>query len=156
MQQGQNNHNETSPQSAELFHLIVENIKDYAIFMTNVEGRVISWNPGVERLLGYKENEIIGQSVAVIFTPEDVQAGAHIKEMERAAEFGCAEDTRWHLRKDGSRFWANGMTMPLKNANGTLRGYAKVMRDETATKLAEENLEQVLSSISDSFYRFDH
>ncbi|HLM61107.1 MAG TPA: PAS domain S-box protein, partial [Pyrinomonadaceae bacterium] len=155
MQQLPDNYDEASPHSAELFHLIIENIKDYAIFMTDVSGNIISWNPGVERLLGYKENEIVGQPSSVIFTPEDVAAGAHLKEMELAAECGCAEDKRWHRRKDGSRFWANGMLMPLKKADGTLRGFAKVMRDETEQKLVEDNLEQVLTSITDSFYRLD-
>lgn len=157
-----NNNGESTPQSAELFHLIVENIKDYAIFMTDIKGCVASWNPGVEKLLGYTEAEIVGQSVAVIFTPEDVAAGAHLKEMEQAEQTGSSEDKRWHRRKDGSLFWANGMLMPLKNEDGSLRGFAKVMRDETAQKQTEEKLEEtnrrvenILSSISDSFYRFD-
>jgi len=141
-QQRPDNYDETSPQSAELFHLLVENIKDYAIFMTDIEGRVISWNPGVERLLGYTESEIVGQSVAIIFTPEDVAVNAPVKEMELAAQTGCAEDKRWHQRKDGSRFWANGMLMPLKNADDTLRGYAKVMRDDTEQKLLEVSLRE--------------
>jgi PAS domain S-box-containing protein len=153
--QSANNQSETSAQSAELFRLIVENIKDYAIFMTDADGRVISWNPGVGSLLGYTEEEILGQPVSIIFTPEDVADGAHIKEMETAKRTGCAEDKRWHHRKDGSRFWGNGMVMPLKNTDGSLRGFAKVMRDDTAQKLTEENLEQVLSSITDSFFRFD-
>jgi len=139
-QQRPDNYDEASPQSAELFHLIVENIKDYAIFMTDVNGHVVSWNPGVERLLGYTESEIVGQPVTVIYTPEDVAADVHIKEMETARATGCAEDKRWHLRKDGARFWANGMLMPLKNADDTLRGFAKVMRDDTEPKQAEENL----------------
>ncbi len=157
-----NNNWESTPQGAALFHLFIENNKDYAIFMTDAEGRVISWNPGVERLLGYRESEIIGQSIAIIFTPEDVAADAPAKELERAAQTGCSEDKRWHLRKDGSLFWANGMAMPLKNEDGTLRGFAKVMRDDTEQKQTEEKLEQtnlrierILSSISDSFYRFD-
>lgn len=153
---------ETSPESAELFHLIVENVKDYAIFMTDAEGAVVSWNPGVERLLGYTENEIVGQPIAVIFTTEDRAAGAHIKEMKTAASVGRSEDKRWHLRRDGSRFWANGLVMPLENADGTLRGFAKVMRDDTLQKLAEEKLarsnrhtEDILSSITDAFFTFD-
>ncbi len=161
-QQRTDNYDETSAQSAELFHLLVENIKDYAIFMTDAKGLVISWNPGVERLLGYSESEIVGQSIAVIFTPEDVAADAPAKELERAAQSGCAEDKRWHRRKNGSLFWANGMMMSLKNDDGTVRGFAKVMRDDTAQKQTEEKLEQtnlrvenILSSISDSFYRFD-
>ena len=146
---------ETSPQSAELFHLIVENVRDYAIFMTDAEGRVASWNPGVERLLGYTESEIVGQPINIIFTPEDIEAGAHVREMKRAEHDGRAEDKRWHKRKDGSLFWANGLVMPLKNAEGALRGFAKVMRDDTTKKRDEDNLEQILASITDSFYRFD-
>jgi PAS domain S-box-containing protein len=74
-QQRPDNYDEASPQSAELFHLIIENIKDYAIFMTNAEGRVISWNPGVEGLLGFTESEIVGQPIDIIFSPEDATAG---------------------------------------------------------------------------------
>ncbi len=151
-----------SAQSQELFHLIIENVRDYAIFMTDTDGRVESWNPGVERLLGYTESEIVGQSVAVIFTAEDVAAGAPRKEMELAAATGRAEDKRWHRRRDGSVFWANGIVSPLKNADGTVRGFAKIMRDDTAQKLAEENLEQtkrhvenILESINDGFYALD-
>lgn len=153
---------ETSPQNAELFRSIVENVKDYAIFMTDADGRVVSWNPGVERLLGYSESEIVGQPIAVIFTPEDIAAKVPVKEMETAARTGSSEDKRWHQRRDGSRFWANGLVMPLKNADDTLRGFAKVMRDDTAQKLVEDRLEQinqqlenVLSSLRDSFYTLD-
>ena len=153
---------ETSPHSRELFRLIVENIKDYAVFMTDADGRIISWNPGVGRVLGYAENEIVGEPVTVIFTAEDAAAGAHLKEMETARRTGCSEDKRWHVRKDGSLFWANGMVMPVKDDDGGLRGFAKVMRDDTAQKNAEEKLEQtnrrlnsILSSLNDSFYTFD-
>jgi PAS domain S-box-containing protein len=121
---------------------MVENIKDYAIFMMDTERRVISWNPGGKRLLGYAESEILGQSGDTIFTPEDIAAGAPVKEQETAMREGSAEDRRWHLRKDGSRFWANGMLMQLKNEDGTLRGFAKVMRDETAQKKSEEQFLQ--------------
>lgn len=151
-----------SSQSAELFHLIVENIKEYAIFMTDADGRIVSWNLGVERLLGYTESEIVGQPITVIFTPEDAANNAHLKEMETAARVGRAEDKRWHLRRDRSRFWANGMVMPLRNDDGSLRGFAKVMRDDTAQKLGEEsvqqsyqNVEKILESINDGFYALD-
>ena len=149
------NQSENLTQSAELFHLIVENFKDYAIFLTDADGGIISWNPGVGRLFGYAEKEIIGQPISIIFTPEDVLAGAHLQEMNTAAQTGSAEVKRWHQRKDNSRIWGSGTVMPLKNDDGTLRGFAKVMRDDTAQKLTEENLEQVLSGITDSFYRFD-
>ena len=114
--------------------------------MTDAEGIVISWNPGAERLLGYAESEIFGEPIAVIFTPEDRAAGADVLEMETAKQTGRSKDKRWHLHKDGSQFWANG----------------KVMRDDTAQKLAEEKLaeafrhtENILSSIADAFYTFD-
>ncbi len=134
------NHHEASQHSAELFQLMVENIEEYAIFMIDSEGRIVSWNPGIERLLGYSENEIIGQSASIIFTEEDLARNKHIKEMEMAARTGCAEDRRWHMRQDGSRFWANGMLMSLKNEDGKLRGFAKIMRDDTAQKEYEESL----------------
>jgi PAS domain S-box-containing protein len=147
------NYDDTSPQSAELFHSIVEDIKDYAIFMTDAAGIVVSWNPGVGRLLGYTESEIVGQPISVIFTEEDVAADVPAKEMELAAQTGRAEDKRWHVRRDGSRFWANGLVMPLKNADGSLSGFAKVMRDDTSHKLAEENLNHqkiLLESLTES------
>ena len=154
MQQA-DNFDQPSTQSAELLYLMVKNIRDYAIFMLDTERRVISWNPGVEKLLGYTESEIVGQPGDIIFTAEDRAEGAPAQEQETALSEGSAEDTRWHVRLDGSRFWANGMMMPLKNEDGTLRGFAKVMRDYTAQKRAEENLEQILSSVTDAFYRFD-
>lgn len=162
MTQTPENRPKISAESAELFHLVVENVKDYAIFMTDADGVVISWNPGVERLLGYTENEIIGQSIAVIFSAEDRAAQAHVKEMKTAASVGRWEDERWMLRRDGSQFWANRLVLPLKNEDGTLRGFAKVMRDGTAQKIAEEKLaqtnrqtENILSSIADAFFMFD-
>ena len=161
-QQLPDNYDGASPQSADLFRLMIENIKAYAIFVMDTERRVISWNPGVEKLLGYAENEIVGQLGDIIFTPEDRAAGIPIKEQETAVREGSAENTRWHQRKDGSRFWANGMLMSLKNEDGKLRGFAKVMRDDTGQKRVEGNLEQttrrfenVLESITDCFFILD-
>lgn len=133
-----------SHESQELFNLIVENVKDYAIFATDAEGRVVSWNPGVKRLLGYDEAEIVGQPIAVIFTPEDIEGGAHMWEMETAAREGRVEDQRWHVRKDGTRFWANGLVMPLRD-DGGLRGFAKVMRDDTERKRLENERKELLT-----------
>ncbi len=144
-----------SLQTYDLFHLITENIKDYAIILTDVDGRIINWNQGIESLLGYTADEIVGQPIALIFTPEDAAANVPAKQFETAIAQGFAEDMRWHPRKDGSLFWANGKVVALKNDDGTLRGFAKMMRDDTAQKLAEGNLEKILSGITDSFYRFD-
>ena len=127
----------------ELFRLMVESVKDYAIFMTDRGGRIVSWNPGVRRLMGYEEEEFVGRPVSIIFTPEDVEQNAHQKEMQTAATAGQAEDERWHVRRDGTRFRASGLIMPLQDELGDLRGYVKVMRDVTERRMAQESLREV-------------
>lgn len=131
---------QTSPRSEELFNLLVDNVRHYAIFAIDVKGEIVSWNPGVERLLGYTEAEFVGEHFAIIFSPEDVACGVPEAEMRRAAQERRAEDQRWHVRKDGTRFWANGLVMPLEDEGGRLRGFAKVMRDDTEHKRSEEAL----------------
>ena len=132
----------TSPESTDLFHLVVDNVEDFAVFMTDMEGRVVSWNPGVGRILGFDEEEFVGQHTSVIFTPEDRERGVPEEEMRTAAAEGRAQDKRWHLRKDGSRFWADGLLMLLRDEAGGLHGFAKVMRDDTESKLTEERLRE--------------
>lgn len=122
----------------ELFRLLVENVKDYAIFVIDPEGRVESWNPGAERLLGYHEDEVIGRSIAVLFTPEDIERGFPQREMQQALKDGRGNDDRWHVRKDGSRFWCGGTMTPLWDQEQNLRGFAKIMRDRTEWKQAED------------------
>src|SRR5205809_354114 len=97
----------------ELLHLFVDTVEDYAIFLVDREGRMASWNPGVGRMLGFEEAEIVGQPFARIFTPEDIALGVPGRELEKAKREGRAEDNRWHVRKDGSRFWATGVLTPL-------------------------------------------
>src|SRR6266851_3274905 len=128
------------PESEERFHLLMESVTDYAIFMLDTEGRVTCWNAGAERLLGYQEAEIIGQSCARFFTPEDIQSGVPDRELNRAREEGRASDDRWYVRNDGSRFWASGIVTPLRD--GVLRGYATVMRDLTEQKSAQDALRE--------------
>src|ERR1043166_8164336 len=123
---------------AELFRLLVENIKDYAIFVIDPQARVQSWNPGAERLLGYRENEIIGQLVDIFFTPEDIASGVPQREMKASLDVGAGNDGRWHVRKDGSRFWAGGIMTPLWDVGRKLRGFAKIMRDRSEWKLSED------------------
>jgi PAS domain S-box-containing protein len=151
-----------SRQSEELFRLTVESVGDYAVFAADASGLILSWNPGVLRLLGYEEGEWVGRHASVIFTQEDIERGAPASEMEAAAREGRAEDNRWHVRKDGTRFWANGMLMPLRDAGGRLRGFAKILRDNTAAKEHEEllrNKRDLLAATLDSlpgvFYVFD-
>ena len=131
-----------TPQSEELLRLIAENVEDYAIFAIDLDGRAASWNPGVEKLFGYAEAEFVGRDACMIFTPEDIAAGACDREMRAAGEKGRADDVRWHLRKDGSRFWANGLLIALRDAAGILRGYSKIVRDDTARKESEDALRQ--------------
>jgi PAS domain S-box-containing protein len=130
--------------SEERFHLLLENVKDYAIFFLDTERRITRWSLGAERILGYQEAEILGQPGSIIFTPEDVQKGADKQELEKAEAEGRAEDERWHLRKDGSLFWATGFVTPLRDETGQLRGFAKIMRDTTEHKQAEDERNQLL------------
>jgi PAS domain S-box-containing protein len=117
---------------------MVESVRDYAIFAISPEGRIISWNTGAELIFGYREEEAVGQSAAIIFTPDDRERGAPEEELRKAAEEGRAEDERWHLRRDGTRFWASGMVTPLLDREGNLRGFVKVARDQTERKRAVE------------------
>ena len=110
-------------QSEELFHLMVESAKDYAIFAMDTEGRVASWNTGAERLFGYTEAEILGRKVSILFTPEDRERGVPEQELKTAKSLGQADDGRWHLRKDGTRFRSSGMVRPLNDNTGNLRGF---------------------------------
>jgi PAS domain S-box-containing protein len=128
---------------AELFRLLVENVKDYAIFVVDSDRHVLSWSKGAERLLGFTDQEIIGQQCDSFFTPEDVRTGVPQKELEQALQTGRGEDDRWHMRKDGSRFWCSGVVTPLRDEGGNLRGFAKIMRDRTDLKRAEEAMQRV-------------
>lgn len=116
----------------ELAALLVENVEDYAIFGIDSSGRLTTWNPGVERILGYSQDEFIGQPSAFIFTPEDVENGVPQQELGKALNEGRAVDERWHIRKDGVRFWGSGMVVLLRDHDNRKRGVAKIMRDLTA------------------------
>ncbi len=122
----------------DLYRKAVEyDIKDYAIFLTDTAGRVTNWNRGAERILGYSESEVIGRAAAIFFTPEDRAAREPEREMATAMETGRAEDERWHLRRDQTRFWATGILTPVRDGGGELLGFIKVMRDETERRRVE-------------------
>src|SRR5262245_11917869 len=91
--------------TAEQFRLLIEGAMDYAIFLIDPEGRIASWNPGAERILGYEQDEIVGQPFARIFTPEDIAMGEPDQELQTAKMSGRSEDERWQVRKDSGRFW---------------------------------------------------
>ncbi len=125
----------------EVFHMLVGQVKDYAIFMLDPEGRVMSWNEGAERIKGYSPEEIIGRHFSCFYTPEDITRHRPQEELEVATKEGQFENEGWRVRKDGSRFWANVLLTALKDETGNLRGFSKVTRDSTARKKAEEELQ---------------
>jgi diguanylate cyclase (GGDEF)-like protein/PAS domain S-box-containing protein len=125
-------------QVQENYRLIVENSPDFAIIMTDPKGTIVSWNLGAEKIVGLSSEEAVGHPIDEIFTPEDRSAGKPWAELEEAKATGRAEDIRWHLRRDGTRFWSNGVVMPLFGEDGSLRGFVKIMRDQTAERLAQE------------------
>jgi PAS domain S-box-containing protein len=120
----------------ELYRLLIDTLEDTAVFLIDTAGRFATWNPGVERLLGYSESDFIGRHAAVLFIPEE--PGGAEQEMRLAAERGRALDQRWHLRRDGSRLYADGTLVALKDPSGGLIGFAKILRDITDKKRAED------------------
>jgi PAS domain S-box-containing protein len=128
-------------QAEERLRLFMENVKEYAIFMLDPAGRVVDWNLGAEHVLGYGD-EILGQPFAIFFPPDDTREGVPECELKKAAESGQSSDDRWHVRKNGSYFWAYGITTAMRDQQGTLKGFVKVLRDSTDRKRFEEQLRE--------------
>ncbi|WP_293676433.1 HWE histidine kinase domain-containing protein [uncultured Phenylobacterium sp.] len=126
--------------------LILEHAREYAILTLDLAGTITSWSAGAERITGYTSDEAVGMDFAVIFTAADRSAGQPRFELEQAWREGRAEDSRWHLRKDGERFWANGVTMSLRDAG--VEGLIKVIRDETSGRLADEQRVLLLNELN--------
>ncbi|KQP49026.1 histidine kinase [Methylobacterium sp. Leaf108] len=124
-----------------LHERILDSAIDYAIVATDPEGRVTRWNTGAENVLGWSETEMLGRPAATFFTPEDRAVRRPETEMALALENGSAPDERWHLRKDGSRFWASGEIMPLRSDDGRVVGFLKILRDRTDEREAGAALE---------------
>ena len=120
-----------------IYQLLIESVRDYAIFVLDTEGRIATWNIGAERLKGYKPSEIIGKHFSTFYGQEDIETRKPWRELEIAQQDGRVEDEGWRIRKDGSRFWANVVITALRDQAGTLVGYAKVTRDLTERRLAE-------------------
>jgi PAS domain S-box-containing protein len=132
---------ETARQTDERFRLLVESVRDYAIFMVDPGGRVMSWNAGAQRMKQYRADEIIGQHFSRFYPEEEVRAGKCELELAEAERYGLFEDEGWRVRKDGSQFWANVTITALRSPKGELVGYAKVTRDLTERrKLEDERL----------------
>ncbi|MBV9123380.1 MAG: PAS domain S-box protein [Planctomycetes bacterium] len=126
--------------SEERFRLLVEGVKEYAIYLLDPDGRVVTWNAGAERIKGYRAGEIIGQHFSLFYPQEAVERGWPEHELAVARTQGRFEDEGWRLRKDGSRFWANVVITALRDESGEVRGFLKITRDLTARKQAEENV----------------
>ncbi|HYW18134.1 MAG TPA: ATP-binding protein [Nodularia sp. (in: cyanobacteria)] len=131
-------------QSEERYRLLVEGVTNYAIFMLDPNGNFTSWNIGAERILGYQEAEVIGQPFERIFSPEAIERGQPQQVLKKAVTEGFSKENRWHLRKDGKFFWAHCVITPLRDENGNLRGFSKIMQDITERKQVEEEKEQLL------------
>jgi PAS domain S-box-containing protein len=125
-------------EAEEYLRLMVESVKDFAIFSVDPQGRIVSWNAGAEQLFGYPEQEILSQHLAVLFTPEDRAGGIPEQEVATAAAKGRSSDERWHQCKDGGRFFASGVLTPMFDEDNRLRGFTKIARDITERKQAEE------------------
>jgi len=130
-------------QNEERFRLLVEGVKDYAIFMLDPDGKVASWNEGAHRIKGYRQREILGRHFSTFYSEEDLKRGKPARALEIAQEKGTYEEEGWRVRKDGSRFWASVLITTLWDEAGGLRGFAKVTRDITERKRAEEEIRQL-------------
>jgi len=132
--------------SEERFRLLVESVQDYAIFMLDTTGRIISWNAGAQRIKGWTQDEIVGQFFGVFYPEEDLAAGKPQWELAVVKEEGRFEDEGWRVRKDGSRFWANVVITALHDDDGTLRGFAKVTRDLTERRATQQARERFIAN----------
>jgi hypothetical protein len=135
--------------SEELFRLLVDGVEDYAILMLAPDGTVASWNSGAQRIKGYRADEILGKHFSCFYTQESIERGDPERELRVAAAERRFETQSWRVRKDGSRFWANVVISALYDAQGEIRGFAKVTQDITAKKQAEEESERLSRAIDD-------
>lgn len=127
-------------QSEERNLRLIEGVKDHSVLVTDLDGTILDWTPGAEAIFGWPPSEIIGRSAELLFTMEDRADGIPARELETAKVQGFASDERWHVREDGSRFFANGSVRPLHDAHGTVTGFIKIARDETERRAVEAQL----------------
>ncbi|RYG96912.1 MAG: PAS domain S-box protein, partial [Alphaproteobacteria bacterium] len=129
-------------ESEERSRRIVEGVRDHAVFTTDLSGLIVDWTPGAEAVFGWAKDEVVGQNSALLFTPEDRERNVPALELAEAREKGCANDERWHIRRDLTRFFANGSVRPLHNAGGGVAGFIKIARDETSRRATEAALHE--------------
>jgi PAS domain S-box-containing protein len=126
------------PDEPQLYRLLVQSVRDYAIFALDARGYVATWNRGAQRLKGYTPEEIIGKHFRIFYPPEDIAARKPDLELAEAVRVGRVEDEGWRIRKDGTRFWASGVITAVHDASGQLVGFAKVTRDLSERRAAEQ------------------
>ena len=142
--------------SDRIFHLLVDSIRDYAIFLLTPQGEVSSWNPGAERIKGYKAGEIIGQHFSKFYPPEDLATDKPARELKEAAQVGRFEDEGWRIKKDGTKFWANVIISRVLDENGRLIGFGKVTRDLSERREAELQYRRLIEGVNDyAIYSLD-
>jgi PAS domain S-box-containing protein len=134
--------------------LILDNIRDYAFIGTDRARRITEWEGGAAEITGWRAQDVLGRAADMLFTPEDRAAGMPEREAQAALEHGSAEDRRWHLRSDGTRFFADGVMVPLRDDAGQLVGFAKIVRDATAERLAHDRLAQSERQLDETRDRF--
>ncbi len=137
-------------QGEERLRLLVEAVSEYAIIMLDKTGNVVTWNTGAQRIKGYSSEEIIGKHFSCFYSAQDQAADKAQKELEIAAEQGQFSEEGWRVRKDGSRFWANVTLTAIRDADGKLRGFAKVTRDMTERRLAEQRIQHAMEELARS------
>ena len=137
-------------QSEQRFRLLVESVQDYAIFMLDAAGYVVTWNVGAQRIKGFRASEILGRHFSCFYPEEDLQAGKPAWELEVASKVGRFEDEGWRVRKDGSKFWANVIITAIKDNRGTVVGFSKVTRDSTERMLSRKSLEESQQKLQES------
>jgi PAS domain S-box-containing protein len=127
-------------ESEQRYRQVLESVKDYAIFTLDPEGHVTSWNPGAERIKGFRAGDVIGKHFSIFYTPEDIEKGVPQLSLQSALQDGHFEAEGWRLRKDSTRYWANVIITPILDGHGNLQGFSKVVRDITHRRQTEEAL----------------
>lgn len=135
--------------TAEFYSQVIDSLQDYSIFTVDTELVINSWNSGATKIFQYETDEIIGEKFEVIFTEEDQKISAPALEIETALKEGRAVDNKWHIRKDGSKFYAYGLVFPLLGINGEMLGYVKILRDLTERKISEDSIAKYVKELEE-------
>ncbi len=139
--------------ASEMLPLLVEQVQEHALLLLDAEGTIVGWCAGAENIFGYSADKMLGQPVARLFTPDDVELRMHEHELRAAREHGKAEADRWHVRQDGTRIWVTGAVDALWNEQGEHVGFSKILRDRTELKSHIETLERRVAALADSDQR---